>query len=84
VYGSGTKFKLPVDPVHSTGIRLATGTFLTGRVGSLYMESSEPPLSLRGDLLHDYAAKSATLPKPPTCAAVFVSSHPRDRCELLA
>jgi hypothetical protein len=36
VYGSATKSKLSIiDPVHNTGIRLATGAFRTSRLESL-------------------------------------------------
>jgi hypothetical protein len=59
VYGSATKSKLSIiDPVHNTGIRLATGNFRTSHLESLYAESGELPLYLRRNLLLcGYAAK---------------------------
>jgi hypothetical protein len=52
VYGSATKSKLSmIDPVHNTGICLATGAFCTSQLESLYDESGDPPLSLQRSLV---------------------------------
>jgi hypothetical protein len=32
-----------IDPVHNTGTSLATGAFQASHLGSLYLESGEPP-----------------------------------------
>jgi hypothetical protein len=61
-----------IDPVHNMGIRLATGAFRTSRMESLYVESGEPPLSLRRNLLLcGYAAKLATQPYHAAYGAIF-------------
>jgi hypothetical protein len=77
VYGSATKSKLSViDPIHHTGIHLATGAFHTNRIESLYVESGELSLSLRRNLLLcSYVAKLATQPDHPWCSVVFHALH---------
>lgn len=39
-----------IDPVHNTGIRLATGAFRTSRLERLYVEVGETQLFLRTNL----------------------------------
>jgi hypothetical protein len=52
IYESATQAKLSIlDPVHHVGIRLATGTFCTSPIVSLYAESGETSLSVRRKLL---------------------------------
>jgi hypothetical protein len=52
VYGSTTESTFSnINPIHNTGIRLATGAYRTSRLESLYAESGEPPLNLRRNLL---------------------------------
>jgi hypothetical protein len=58
--------------IQTTGIRLAIGVFRTSQTVSLYMESGEPSLSVRRNLLlHSYAAKLATQPNHTSLDAVF-------------
>jgi hypothetical protein len=73
IYGFTTKSELPViDPVLSTGICLVTGAFRTSRLQSLYLESVEPQLSVRRNLLLcKYVAMLATHPKHLVHAGVF-------------
>jgi hypothetical protein len=73
VYGSATKSKLSIiNPIHNTGIRLATGVYRTSRLDSLYAECGEPPLNFRWNLLLcDYVSKLATQPHRPSHGAIF-------------
>jgi hypothetical protein len=61
-----------LDPVHNTGIHLATGAFHTSQIESLYVESGEPSLSLRRNLLLcSHTTKLATQPNRPSYGAIF-------------
>jgi hypothetical protein len=73
IYGSATEAKLRIlDPVHHTGIRLATGAFRTSPVVSLYAESGEPSLSVRRILLLcRYASKLTAHIHHPSYNAFF-------------
>jgi hypothetical protein len=73
VCGSARKSRLSViDPVHNTGLRLATGAFRTSRMDSLYAESGEPLLTVRRNhLLCNYFARLATQCVHPSYRAVF-------------
>jgi hypothetical protein len=52
-----------IDPVPNTGLCLATGAFRTSRLQSLYAESGEPPLTVRGNLLLcNYVTRLETQP----------------------
>ena len=52
VYSSAsTRIISKLDPVHTTGLRLALGAFRSTPVVSLYAEASFPPLNLRRSLL---------------------------------
>jgi hypothetical protein len=75
LYVCAKKFELSViDPVHNTGLRLATGAFRTNRLDSLYAGSGEPPLTVRMNLrLCKYVTWLATQPAHPTYRAVFAS-----------
>jgi hypothetical protein len=78
VYGSTTKSKLSMmDPIHNIGIHLATGTFHTSSLKSLYAESGEPPLDLwRNILLCGCVAKLATQPTSHLTWCSFPSHTP--------
>jgi hypothetical protein len=73
VYGSATKSNLSIiNPIHNTGIRLATGACRTSRLESLYAESGEPPVNLRWNLLPcGYVSNLATQPHHPSHGAIF-------------
>jgi hypothetical protein len=79
LYGSAKKSRLSIiDPVHNTGLRLATGASRTSRLESLYAESGEPALTVRRNLLLcNYVARLATQPVIATYRAVF---RPSFRC----
>jgi hypothetical protein len=74
VYGSAIKSKLTtINPIHNTGIRLATGAYRTSRLENLYAESVEPPLNLRRNLLLcGYVSKLETQPHHPSHGPVFL------------
>jgi ribonuclease HI len=76
VYASARESYLkPLNTVHNTGIRLATGALRTSRLESLYCEASEPPLALRRQyLLTSYAAKLLCMKKHPTFVPLFKPS----------
>jgi hypothetical protein len=67
VYGFATKSKLSIiNPIHNTGIHLATGAYCTNHLGSLYIRCGESPLDLqRNLLLYVYLLKLAAQPPPP-------------------
>ena len=76
VYDSARKSYLrPLNTVHNTGIRLATGALRTSRLESLFCEASEPPLALRRQyLLTSYAAKLLCMKKHPSFMPLFKPS----------
>ncbi|GBN27805.1 RNA-directed DNA polymerase from mobile element jockey [Araneus ventricosus] len=52
IYGSSRKTVLQkLDPVHHTALRICSGAFRTSPVKSLYVDSYEPSLSLRRQML---------------------------------
>lgn len=67
VYGSARHSTLKtLDPIHHSGLRLATGAYRTSPVESLYVECAEPPLELRRNLLSmKYAHKVLSVPDHP-------------------
>jgi hypothetical protein len=73
VCDSTTKSKVStIDPVHNMRICLATGTFWTNCLESVYVESGELPLFLwRNLLLCCYTVRLAALPHHPLHGAVF-------------
>lgn len=72
VYGSAMESKLSiVDPVHYTGIHLATGMFSASLLKSLLAESGEPPFFLwRNPLFCGYIAKLVTTASPVTWCSI--------------
>ncbi|GBN87906.1 hypothetical protein AVEN_192328-1 [Araneus ventricosus] len=67
IYGSSRKTVLQrLDPVHHTALRICSGAFRTSPVKSLYVDSYEPSLSLRRQMLslHFYF-KIESLPHHP-------------------
>jgi hypothetical protein len=60
-----------IDPVHNTGIRLATGAFRTSWLESLYVESREHSLLWKHLLMCANVAKLAARSSHPLYSAVF-------------
>jgi hypothetical protein len=56
----GSPSCLQTDPVHNTGLRIATGAFRTGRPDSLYVESDKPTFTVRMNLRCNYVMRLAT------------------------
>jgi hypothetical protein len=73
VYCSSTKSKLSIiNPIHNTGICLATDAYRTSRLESLHAESGEPPLNLcRNLFLCCYVSKLVTQPHHPLHGAIL-------------
>ena len=87
VYSSATKAKLSIlDPIHNSGIRLASGAFKSSPIASLLVDAGELPLdSCRQILLIRYWYRVQRLPDSLTYNCVFneifffcyYNNHPR-------
>jgi hypothetical protein len=73
VYGSAEKSKLSIkEAAQNAGLCLATGAFRSSRLEILQVESGEPPLLVRRNLLLcNYVARLAMQPVRPSYRAVF-------------
>ena len=73
VYGSARpSYLASLDPVHHQGIRIASGAFRTSPVASLYVETGEPPLCLRRQMLTlQFATKLKSDIKNPAHETAF-------------
>lgn len=72
--GAPKATKKPLDTLHNTCIRLATGAFRTSRTSSMLVEANEPPLDLRRMRLSlHYALKVKQYPDHPAYEAIFSS-----------
>ena len=64
--------KKPLDTIHHTALRIATGAFRTTPIDSLLAEVNEPPLALRRQRLGlRYVIKLRQFPSHPTYNHVF-------------
>ena len=64
--------KRPLDVIHHTALRIATGAFRTSPTASILVEADEMPLVLRRKTLSmRYAVKLLQFPSHPTYKAIF-------------
>ncbi|KAI5742970.1 hypothetical protein M8J77_013193 [Diaphorina citri] len=73
VYGAAKAHILnKLNPVHNSGIRIATGALRSSPIPSLLVESGVPPLQLRrSQLAMSYAVKIASCPANTTYSLLF-------------
>ncbi|KAI5713109.1 hypothetical protein M8J75_013785 [Diaphorina citri] len=73
VYGAAKEHILnKLNPVHNSGIRIATGALRSSPIPSLLVEAGVPPLQLRRtQLAMSYAAKIASCPANPSYRLLF-------------
>ena len=82
VYGCASATNLPTrDTVHHVGIHLATGAFRTSRIDCILVDTGEPSLSMRQDiLLCSYSTKISGFPNHPTYRSLL---HPQYNLPML-